>query len=855
MIRGRVKYMVSLAFIAAGFISLFVTFNHNQSQKTPILHPEQIRPTLTPKDQAEMKKARYEYFLRLLRDPATGQIPPNIRQRELAFARTLLEKSQTLSGEVITQNFNWKSVGPFDIGGRTRALAVDVTNPKVIIAGGVSGGIWRSKNSGRTWSLRNKPTQVLSVSSVVQDPRPGHTKTWYYASGEFRGNSATDRGTRARFYGSGLYKSVDGGQNWALIQSADDPTRWDSNFDYISRVVVSPKTGSVFLAEHSGQILRSTDGGQSFVAVLGGVNDHSYTDVVVASNGALIATLSQLGWTSSPANSPGVYKSSDDGLTWTNITPASLPSFHQRSVIASAPSNPDVCYIMTHTGGTTTGLRVSSQKEDVRFHKINISSGASEDRTANLPDFGGIHGFLDTQTNYNMVVAVKPDDENFVLIGGTCLFRSRDGFATAPTDKFDTWIGGYDPETPDKNFQYPNLHPDQHAIAFDPKNKSKIWCGHDGGLSFASDIKAKVTVSSTSASKFPWTNKNNKYITTQFYTVSIPDAANDDRIMGGTQDNGTPYFRWNTGGKKTSADISSGDGSYAFFGSMFAYVSYQNGRVFRVSYGASGNPLSPFGGLGRWSDITPKKAKNQLFIHPFVVDPSDENFMFYPGDRWIWRNNQLNTLPDFQNMTTIGWTKVNKFKVPKKYTITALAISKNNQPHVLYFAGSGGFNSGLSPKIYRVENAHTAKKGTKQINIKNANLADAYVHKIAVNPEDANEILVVLSNYNIVGLFHSTNGGNSYTAVEGNLTGDADIPGPSLRSATILPTAQGTIYILATSTGVYSTRQLNGSNTVWQQEAASTIGNTVVADIKSREADGQVAAGTHGRGIFTGEIK
>lgn len=67
--------------------------------------------------------------------------------------------------------------------------------------------------------------------------------------------------------------------------------------------------------------------------------------------------------------------------------------------------------------------------------------------------------------------------------------------------------------------------------------------------------------------------------------------------------------------------------------------------------------------------------------------------------------------------------------------------------------------------------------------------------------------------------------------------------------------ATGKIYFVATSTGVYSTRQLNGSNTVWQQEAANTIGNTVVEDIKSIKADGQVVAGTHGRGIFAGELK
>jgi len=852
MIGGRVKYLVSLAFIAAGLIYLLFMMIPTQNESTQVSSSDAIRPARTPRNPVEMKKGRYEYFLKMLRDPATEQIPPNIRERELAFARTLLERSQTQSGDVITQDINWKSVGPFDVGGRTRALAVDIKDPKVIIAGGVSGGIWRSKNSGKIWSLRSKPNQVLSVTSLAQDSRQGHTKTWYYSSGEWDGNSASDRGFRARFYGSGLYKSTDGGQTWNLIQSANDPTRWDSNFDYITRVVVSPKTGSVFLAENSGLILRSTDGGQSFAGVFGGLNDHFQPDIVSASNGTLIASLSTTGFNSAPTNTPGVYKSTDDGQTWTNITPASFPASHDRSVIALAPSNPNICYIMTYTGATITGISVTGEKEDVRFHKIDVSTGASDDRTANLPDYGGKFGFIDTQSGYNMVVAVKPNDENHVFIGGTSLFRSRDGFSTKPkeSDKNDVWIGGYDPANPDRAIQYANQHPDQHVIAFDPKNPNKMWVGHDGGVSLASNINAKVTASSSSAARL-WTDMNNKYITTQFYTISIPNVANDDRIMGGTQDNGTPYFK---GGAKKSVDISSGDGSYAYFGQNFAYVSSQNGRVFRVSYDNTGNPISPFASIASWSDITPKKAKDQLFVHPFAVDPSDENFMYYPVNRFIWRNNQLDNIPNFQNGTSAGWTKVNKFKAPKKYTVTALTVSRSNSPYVLYYAASGGFNSGLSPVIYRVENAHTAKKGAKKININNANLSNAYVHKIAVNPEDADEIMIVLSNYNIVGLYHSTNGGKSYTAVEGNLTGNASLPGPSLRAATILPSAQGTIYILATSTGVYSTRQLNGANTVWNQEAASLIGNTVVEDITSRETDGAVAVGTHGRGIYKGKL-
>jgi hypothetical protein len=150
-----------------------------------------------------------------------------------------------------------------------------------------------------------------------------------------------------------------------------------------------------------------------------------------------------------------------------------------------------------------------------------------------------------------------------------------------------------------------------------------------------------------------------------------------------------------------------------------------------------------------------------------------------------------------------------------------------------------------------LDNANTATSGATEISIPAAS-SESFVHGIAINPNDADEILVVLSNYNIVGLYHSSNGGSNYSAVEGNLQGGGQTPGPSLRSATMLPSPIGTIYFVGTSTGIYSTTQLNGVSTVWQQEGASDMGNVVVEYVTSRKSDLRVAAGTHGRGIFTG---
>jgi hypothetical protein len=813
------------------FLSVIILINYGSRKVIPPL--PRARSAESPHATKEMKDARWYYFYRLLRDPATGEIPVDIRQKELEYARTLPRASYALRKETAAAGFIWQEAGPNDVGGRTRALAVDVANANTILAGGVSGGIWKSTDNGSTWTLKNSPTQSLSVTTLAQDTRAGHTATWYYAAGEFVGNSASDRGYTASFRGTGVYKSTDNGETWnVLVNTQALPTTWNSPYNYVTRIVVSPTSGSVFAASNGLGIYRSTDGGDNFNPVLGGINDQYFCDVIVTGDGTVVASLSQYAYNSQPAKPPGIYKSINDGSNWTAITPGTFPTTHQRTVLAAAPSDANTVYALTNTG------QLVNSKEDVRFHKITVSTGASVDRSANLPDFGG-RGDFNTQSNYNMVVAVKPDDANFVIIGVTNLFRSTDGFATKSSDQYYTWIGGY--HWDDNKFQYPNQHADQHAIAFNPTEPKKMWCGHDGGLSYTTDI----TANATSTSDFPWIDKNQGYNVTQFYTVAIPAESGDNRLMGGTQDNGTPFFVKTTNYTSPSNDVSTGDGAYAYFGSAYAYTSSQSGRVLRLSYDGSGHPSI----TTNWSDITPSGASNQLFINPFAVDPSNENYMYYLTQTGIWRNNQLNSIPAYQNGTSVGWSQLSNLTVPTGYSITTLAVSRQNSASVLYYGMSPDASSAPA-QVYRFENATTATDGATGYNLP-ASSNGGYVHHIAINPENSSEILVVLSNYRIVGLYHSTDGGQNFTAVEGNLVGMSS-NGPSMRAATILPMPSGTAYFLATSTGVYSTTLLNGSSTVWSQEGADDIGNVVAEYITSRTSDYRVVAGTHGRCIFIG---
>jgi hypothetical protein len=185
--------------------------------------------------------------------------------------------------------------------------------------------------------------------------------------------------------------------------------------------------------------------------------------------------------------------------------------------------------------------------------------------------------------------------------------------------------------------------------------------------------------------------------------------------------------------------------------------------------------------------------------------------------------------------------------------ITAVAMSRE-PAHVLYYGASDTRDDPtLPPRLFRIDNADTDPQSAVDITPAGAS-AGAYVADIAVNPLDAREILVVFSNYNVIGIYHSTDGGERFSAVEGNLAGTTVQPGPSLRSAAILTLLGTPYYFVGTSAGLFAARALAGDDTEWEQEAADEIGLSVVWDLDVRQSDSLLAVATHGRGLYLGSV-
>jgi hypothetical protein len=780
-------------------------------------------------------RARFEWMK--YHDPATGQIPEDIRSKELEFARTIPSKeefrqriSERGGSLAKLQSFTWNQRGPRNVGGRTRALGVDITNGTTILAGGVSGGMWKSTDEGSTWVKTSTPGQLHSVTTLAQDTRAGKTSTWYYGTGEYLGNSASLGGGSYR--GDGIFKSTDNGSSWSVLASTSTnaPQLFDNFFDYVWRVAVDPSNASqdeVYAATY-GAIWRSTDGGTNWSPVRGGSTPYSsYTDVTVTSTGVVYGVMSSSG------SQPGCWRSTD-GVSWANITPAGFPTTYNRIVLAVAPSNENVVYFLLQQPDTTTNA------SQVRGHQLwkytyltgdgSGSGGSWVNRGGNLPLEAGLAGNarFDSQGGYDMWLQVKPDNENFLIVGAINLYRSTDAFATN-----SNWlrIGGY--PNPTSYGNYPNHHCDQHSGAFKPGSPSVYFSGNDGGVSKTSNVTAGVV---------NWTSLNNGYQTSQFYTVAIDQASSGNaEVIGGTQDNGT-WWTNSSSGSVSWIDEFSGDGAFCAIanGRTYYYLSSQNGNMYRVQWDGSGNWTT-------WANVQPTGGGGYLFINPFALDPNNSNMMYLAGGDRIWRNTDLTAVPAFQSSTTaVNWTALSNSVVTGQ-SVSAVAPAKS-PANRLYYATTAG-------NVYRMDNANTGQP--TRTTITGASFpASSYVNCIAVDPTNADDLIVVFSNYSVVSLWHSTDGGTSWTAVSGNLEQNPDGTGngPSINWVAIVPYGGTTTYFAGTSTGLYSTTALSGASTAWVQEGSTTIGNVVVDMVVSRPLDGLVVAATHANGMYSATV-
>ena len=365
----------------------------------------------------------------------------------------------------------------------------------------------------------------------MQDPRSGFENTWYAAGGEPIANSASAAG--AFYLSAPIWKSTDNGATWNTLPTnipglgAGTLEIFDHPFDIVHRLAVDPATGNLYVAGHR-RLVRSLDGGNTWeIAFNTNAAAGSATgqmDIAISNTGKFILAVNG---GMPDATTRGVWTSTSGALnSWTRIAGGQVFGVDsvdgwrgnaynggsKRILLALAPNSQNHLYVLYENGfDQSTDL-----KPEVDMFKLDISAAPLwTNLSANMPDFPTNREGVDpiaVQGGYDMLLAVKPDDENAVFVGGTCLYRSTNGFtSTAAT----SWIGGYGNTLPTLTI-YPNSHPDIHSLAFDPANNSRAICGNDGGIQLTSDIMA--TVSPTQP--VTWAMLRN-YQTIQYYHVAL----------------------------------------------------------------------------------------------------------------------------------------------------------------------------------------------------------------------------------------------------------------------------------------------------------------------------------------------
>ena len=590
------------------------------------------------------------------------------------------------------------------------------------------------------------------------------------------------------YFGTGeIWGNVDALRGLGIWKSSDGGATWNhiastgsSQFTYVQNIVIT--SYAIFAATGSG-LQKSTDGGNTWTTVL--VN--SISDLQLAANGDLYAS-NFLG---------NIYKSTSGQQgasgTWTNL---SLPGTHQRLKLAAAPSDANKLYVICQGAG--------SQEVDAIYR---TDDGGATWNTCALPtvtDQGSSSTFARGQAWYDLSAAVDPNSANTVIIGAIDALRSTDGGAT--WNQITCWA------LPVTNFTL-TVHSDQHIIVFSPGSSAIAVWGCDGGIYYTGNVN--VTPNTT---KPTFKAINTGYDVTQFYCGDFNPTSGSYYFLAGAQDNGTQKFSGGSSSLQSTTSATGGDGA-------FCHIDQTTPANQIASYVYSVYYLSTNTGASFSTKINDQA--HGTFINPSDYDPATK--VMYSDYTTV----STGAGGSFARWLTTGSTNTG-VSVPNfsGASVTNVYCSPNVAKRV-YFGLSNG-------SVVYVNNANAATNGTASTIIRTG---VGSVSGIAIEPGNENHVLVTYSNYGVTSVWETTDGGTTWTSVEGNLP---DMP---VRWVIFNPNNADQA-LLATELGVWSTDNLNGTSTLWAPTNAG-LANTRVDMLKVRASDKTILAVTHGRGLFT----
>ncbi len=467
----------------------------------------------------------------------------------------------------------------------------------------------------------------------------------------------------------GSCRSTDGGSTWSTLCTT--PFVGQGFYD----LVVDPRNAARLFAGTTGGLYVSTDSGATWTRRR---TSACWSITVGTGRGQVLA-----------ACSDGLFRSNDHGATFSKVTLPGAPASFTRLAVALAPTDNTIAYVW----GAGAPFDANGNPRAYLWRR------ASNTWTAQTTPPGVATG----QSWYDWFLAVAPDNADQVYCGAISVHRGTRSGTTW------TWLDIATKSSGD------SIHPDQHAMAFEPGNPNTIYVGNDGGLYQSADRGIH------------WTHRNNGLVITEFEYLGH-HIGNARWLIGGTQDNGTE--RWQ--GSPTWEHVADGDGGDC------AVNRTNPATVFHTFYGMSPQRSTSSGDWATWANITPPvpMGEGSSFYPPFEASATNGDTIAMAG----------NALYVSRNSGT-AWTRLG---YPSGGSGTGLFIP--NADTVLVGMSDG--------RVLRTTWSGSAWSGLSALTTPRSG---AVVSDIAVDPNNASRIWVTYSTVGGGRVYLSTDGGSTFT--------------------------------------------------------------------------------------------
>ena len=308
-----------------------------------------------------------------------------------------------------TTQLDWVERGPGRVGGRTRAILVDHTDPTAStwFVGTVGGGVWKARRFidsfdqvAIEWTPLTDHLPSLAVSTMA-GASVNHPDVIYVGTGEGFGNIDANSGV-------GMFKTTDGGNTWTHLTATSNNTDWA----FTNRIVVDPNNPDIVVAVTNTSIFRSEDGGQSFSTVLASDEDRGRIQDLRAKPDDFNVQFATV-------NGTGILRSTDGGKTWENSF-VGLVYGGARIELAISQSHPEVVWASVQG----TGARDTPAGPVADLYR-SVDAGQSwsiVDNLESVPD--PFRAYLGVQGWYDNAITVHPFSPDTVYLGGVLRWKA-----------------------------------------------------------------------------------------------------------------------------------------------------------------------------------------------------------------------------------------------------------------------------------------------------------------------------------------------------------------------------------------------------------------------------------------------